>query len=63
MLIPVAILTAAASPYAGPQASPSPAVEAGQPAPGTASELALILERAGQYVLEYEEKFQDLVAG
>jgi hypothetical protein len=59
MLIPVAILTAA--PSAAPQASAPPTLDAGRPA-GASSELAPILERAGQYVLEYEEKFQDIAA-
>jgi hypothetical protein len=63
MLIPVAILAAAAaSQSAAPQASSPPTLDAGRPAPGTAPELAPILERAGRYVLEYEEKVQDIVA-
>ena len=63
MLIPVAILAAAAaSQSAAPQASSPPTLDAGRPAPGTAPELALILERAGRYVLQFEEKFQDIVA-
>ncbi len=61
-LIPVAILTAAASQSAAPQTSSPPTVDASRPGPGTAPELASILERAGQYVLEYEEKFQDIAA-
>ncbi len=60
LTIPVVILAAAES--AAPQASSPPAFEAGQPTPGTPPELAPILERAGQYVLEYEEKFQDIAA-
>jgi hypothetical protein len=62
MLIPVAILAAAASQSAAPQASSPPTLDAGRPAPATAYELAPILERAGQYVLEYEEKFRDIAA-
>jgi hypothetical protein len=62
MLAPVAILAAAASQSAAAQASSPPTVDAGQPTPGTSPELAPILERAGQYVLEYEEEFQDIAA-
>jgi len=62
MLIPVAILAAAASQSAAPQASPPPTFDAGRPAPGTAPELALILKRVGEYVAEYERSFSDLVA-
>jgi len=63
MLIPVAILAAAAaSQSAAPQASSPPTLDAGRPAPGTGPELAPILERAGRYVLEYEERVQDIVA-
>jgi len=63
MLIPVAILAAAAAfQSAAGQASSPPAIDAGRPTPGTAPELASLLERAGRYVLEYEEKLQDIVA-
>ncbi|HEU0092180.1 MAG TPA: hypothetical protein VFS78_08715, partial [Vicinamibacteria bacterium] len=63
MLIPVAILAAAAaSQSAASQATSPPTLDAGRPAPGATHELAPILERAGRYVLEYEKKFQDLVA-
>jgi len=47
VLIPVVILAAAASQSA---------------APATAPELALILKRVGDYVVEYERSFSDLVA-
>ena len=50
VMMPVAILAATAAPLsAAPQAS-------------SRRELAPILERAGRYVVEYEEKFQDIVA-
>jgi hypothetical protein len=63
MLIPVAILAAAAaSQPAAPQASSPPTFHASRPAPGTAPELAPILKRAGRYVLECEERFQDIAA-
>ncbi len=62
VVVPFAILAAAASPSAAPQVSSPPTVGAGQTAAGTAPELASILERVGQYVLEYEEKFQDVAA-
>jgi len=63
LLIPFAILAViAASPSAASQANSPPTLDAGRPAPGAAHELAPILERAGRYALEYEKKFQDLVA-
>jgi hypothetical protein len=62
LLILVAVLTAAPSPSAAAQASASPTVEGGQPSPATPPELAAILERAGQYVLEYEARFQAIAA-
>jgi hypothetical protein len=62
MLVPVAILAVAAAPSAAPQASAPPTAGAGQTAPGTSPELASILARAGQYVLEYEEKFPGIAA-
>jgi hypothetical protein len=63
MLISVAILlAAAASQSAAPQASSPATLDAGRPAPGTAPELAPILERVGQYAAEYERSFSDLVA-
>lgn len=62
-LIPVAILAvAAASQSAVSQANSPPTLDAGRLAPDVAHELTPILERAGRYVLEYEKKFQDLVA-
>jgi hypothetical protein len=62
MLIPVAILAAAAaSQSAAPQASSPPTIDARRPAPGTA-ELAELLRRVGDYVAEYERSFSDLVA-
>jgi len=51
MLIPVAILAAAASPSAAPPASSPPTLE-----------LAELLRRVGEYVAEYERSFSDLVA-
>ena len=57
MLTPVAILAAAASQSAAPQASSPATLDAGRPAQGTA-----ILERAGRYVLQYEEKFEGIAA-
>jgi hypothetical protein len=62
ILIPVAVLAAAPSPSATAQALAPATFDAGQTAPGTAPELAAILERAGRYVLEYEEKFQGIAA-
>ena len=62
MLIPVAILATAASQSAAGQAASPPTGDAGPTGSSTAPELAPILERAGQYALEYEEKFQALVA-
>jgi hypothetical protein len=65
MLIPVAILAAAAaSQSAAPQASSPPALDAGRPGPDTASstELAELRRRVGEYVAEYERSFSDLVA-
>jgi hypothetical protein len=61
MLIPVAIL-AVPSPWAAGQVSSAPTVDAGTPTTGAPPELAQVLERAGQYVLAYEETFQDVAA-
>jgi hypothetical protein len=61
-LIPLAMLAAAPFPSAVPQAPVPPTVDTGHPAPGPSFELATILRRAGQYVLDYEEKFQDVAA-
>jgi hypothetical protein len=68
MLIPVAIMAAAAaSPFAAPQASSPPTLDADQPAasppvPTYSTDLAELRRRVGEYVAEYERSFSDLVA-